>query len=58
MSGAEKFGQFMIFLLLTIITVGIYPLYWGVINTKEIVVLLKDIREEVRRASRLLKKSI
>lgn len=50
MSGAEKFGQFMIFLLLTIITLGIYPLYWGVINTKEIVVLLKDIREEVRRA--------
>lgn len=45
MSGSERFGNFVLFVLLTIITVGLYPLYWGVTTTKEMLVLLKEIRD-------------
>lgn len=45
MSGSEKFGHFMLFLLLSIVTVGIYPLYFYVYQSKENNALLKEIRD-------------
>ena len=48
MSGSERFGQFMLFLVLTIITVGIYPLYFAVYQSKERNALLMEIRDLMR----------
>ena len=45
MSGADRFGQFMLFLLFTIITLGIYPLYFVVYQSKERNALLTEIRD-------------
>lgn len=43
MSGSERFGHFMLFLLLTVITLGIYPLYFSVYQSVERNTLLKEI---------------
>ena len=48
MSGSERFGQFMLFLLFTIITVGIYPLYFAVYQSKERNALLTEIRDMMK----------
>ncbi len=45
MSGSERFGHFILFLVFTIITVGIYPLYFMVYQSKERNALLTEIRD-------------
>ena len=52
MSGSERFGQFMLFLLFTIITVGIYPLYFTVYQSKERNMLLTEIRDLLKGGGR------
>ena len=47
MSSAEKFGKFIIFMLLTIITVGIYPLYFSITMWQECNSLLREIRDKL-----------
>ena len=44
MNFSQKFGSFLLFLLLTIVTVGIYPLWFYVVRQEEINELLKQIR--------------
>ena len=47
---AARLGNFFIFLVLTIITFGLYPLYFLVTRQQETVELLKDIKEELQRS--------
>ena len=48
-SFAEKLGHFLLFVILTIITAGLYLLWWSVTMFKEQNELLKDIRNELRQ---------
>jgi len=41
---AERLGNFIFFLALTIVTFGIYPLYFFVTRQQEMIVLLTDIK--------------
>ena len=45
-----RLGGFIIFLILTIITFGIYPLFFFVTRQQEIVDLLVEIRDELRKS--------
>lgn len=44
---AERIGNFVVFLVLTLITLGIYTLYFYVTRTQENISLLTDIRDEL-----------
>ena len=44
---AERIGNFVVFVVLTIITLGIYPLYFAVTRTQENIGLLTEIRDEL-----------
>ena len=44
---AARLGNFIIFLILTIITIGIYPLYFFVTRQQENTELLTEIRDEL-----------
>ena len=43
-------GNFLIFVVLTIITIGLYPLFFFVTRQQETVELLKDIKEELKKS--------
>ena len=45
MSGADRFVYFLLFILLTIITIGIYPIYFAITMTKQRNELLLEICE-------------
>ena len=47
MSKSEKLGKFIIFMLLTIITIGIYPLYFCITMWQECNALLTEIRDKL-----------
>ena len=51
---AERLGNFVIFLLLTMITMGIYPLFFIVTRQQETVDLLSQIRDELRHKNSLV----
>ena len=42
--------NFLIFVVLTIITIGLYPLFFFVTRQQETVELLKDIKEELKKS--------
>ena len=46
---AARLGNFIIFLVLTIITLGFYPLYFFVTRQQENTELLKEIRDELQK---------
>ena len=46
---ARRLGNFLIFIILSIITLGLYPLYFLVTRQQETVSLLSDILEELKR---------
>ncbi len=48
MDFGSKLGHFVLFILLTVITLGLYPLWWAIIMSKERNELLKEIRDRVR----------
>ena len=43
-----RLGNFVIFLFFTIITLGIYPLYFFVTRQQEMIELLTEIRDDGR----------
>ena len=45
-----RLGNFLIFVVLTIITIGLYPLVFFVTRQQETVELLKDIKEELKKS--------
>ena len=46
---AARFGNFIILLILTIITFGIYPLFFFVTRQQENTELLIEIRDELKK---------
>ena len=46
-----RLGYFLIFIFLTIITIGLYPLFFFVTRQQETVELMKDIKEELKRSN-------
>ena len=46
---AARLGNCIIFLILTVITLGIYPLYFFVTRQQENTELLKEIRDELQK---------
>jgi hypothetical protein len=46
---ASRIGNFIIFLILSILTLGIYPLYFFVTRQQENTELLKEIRDELQK---------
>ena len=46
---AERLGNFLLFLVLSLITLGLYPLYFFVTRQQETVSLLEEIRDELKR---------
>jgi|TARA_B110000967_G_scaffold119223_1_gene121945 NADH:ubiquinone oxidoreductase subunit 4 (subunit M) len=46
---AARLGNFIIFLILTVITLGIYPLYFFVTRQQENTELLKEIRDALQQ---------
>lgn len=49
MSFADRLASFLIFVLLTVITFGLYPLYFIVTTKREEVALLRQINEKLDR---------
>ena len=47
-----RLGNFLIFIVLTIITIGLYPLFFFVTRQQETVELLKEINEELKKSNR------
>lgn len=47
MSFAEKIGHFLLFVLLSLITFGLYPLYFLVVTTRENNKYLRQIRDSL-----------
>ena len=45
-----RLGNFLIFIFLTIITIGLYPLFFFVTRQQETVELLQDIKEELKKS--------
>jgi hypothetical protein len=45
-----RLGNFLIFFFFTIITIGLYPLFFFVTRQQETVELLKDIKEELMKS--------
>ena len=48
MTFAEKIRHFILFIVLTVVTLGLYPLYFMITTTRENNVLLRDIRDSLR----------
>ena len=48
---SQKLGKFLIFLLLTALTFGLYPLWWIITRIEEQNELLRDIRDGRSRPS-------
>ncbi len=48
---AARLGNFIIFLILSIITLGIYPLLFFVTLQQETVALLTEIRDELEKSN-------
>ncbi len=48
MTFAERIGHFVLFVVLTVITLGLYPLYFAITTTRENNVLLREIRDSLR----------
>ena len=46
---AGRLGNFIIFLIFTVITLGIYPLYFFVTRQQENTELLKEIIDELQK---------
>ena len=46
---ASRLGNFIIFLILTVITLGIYPLYFFVTRQQENTELLKEIGDALQQ---------
>ena len=46
---AERLGNFLLFLVLSLITLGLYPIYFFVTRQQETVSLLEEIRDELKR---------
>jgi hypothetical protein len=46
---AARLGNFIIFIFFTIITLGLYPLFFFVSRQQETVELLKAIKEDLRK---------
>ena len=46
-----RLGNFLIFVVLTIITIGLYPLFFFVTRQQETVELLKDIKKELKKSN-------
>ena len=44
-----RLGNFLIFIVLTIITIGFYPLFFFVTRQQETVELLKEINEKLKK---------
>ena len=44
-----RLGNFLIFVVLTIITIGLYPLFFFVTRQQETVELLKEINEKLKK---------
>jgi len=49
---ATRIGNFLIFILLTIITLGFYPIFFYITRTQETVELLSDIKDELRKQNK------
>ena len=52
MTFGQRFGHFLLFVLLTIITAGLYPIYCGFYQSEERNALLVEIRDYVRSGGR------
>jgi len=50
---AARLGNFIIFLIFTLITLGIYPLYFLVTRQQENTELLKEIRDELMKDTKV-----
>jgi len=48
---AARLGNFIIFLILSIITLGIYPMFFFVTRQQETVALLTEIRDELKKSN-------
>jgi len=46
---AARIGNFIIFIILTIFTLGLYPLYFMVTRQQEQVELLRDIKDALQK---------
>ncbi|MCY4558079.1 MAG: DUF4234 domain-containing protein [Chloroflexi bacterium] len=46
---SERLLDFLGFLVLTVVTLGLYPAYWTIMRSNENNLLLKQIRDELRR---------
>ena len=46
---AARIGNFIIFLILSLVTLGIYPLYCFVTRQQENTELLKEILDEIKK---------
>ena len=49
MTFASKLGNFVLFVIFTIITLGLYPLYWSITMTMERNETLKNIEMNTRK---------
>ena len=54
---AERLGNFIFFLALTIVTFGIYPLFFFVTRQQEMIVLLTEIKAGLIVIASEMKKS-
>jgi hypothetical protein len=45
----HRLTTFLLFVILTVITVGLYPLYFWITQTKEQTLLLKEIRDKMAK---------
>ena len=45
----NRIGNFIIFLILTVLTLGIYPFYFHVTRQQETIDVLNEIKEELKR---------
>ena len=48
---AARLGNFIIFLILSIISLGIYPLFFFVTRQQETVALLTEIRDGLKKSN-------
>lgn len=49
MNFSERLGSFLVFAAFTILTLGLYPMWFYVVRQEENNKLLKQIRDELRR---------
>ena len=52
MSFPERLGHFALFVVLTVVTLGVYPLYFMVSTTRENNQVLKEIRDILSSSAR------